>query len=150
VPDLIFVRPRFDAYKAISLQIREIFAECTPIIEPLSLDEAYLDVTESLRGIVSATQIAKEIRAKIRAETGLTASVDAVQCAVEVQRGMIGREPNVPEGSRPPRRHPSAANTRPRRRQGLRRGDGSRPWPERPLVEKFECGFTIAQLAEFS
>jgi DNA polymerase-4 len=73
-PDLIFVKPRFDAYKAVSLQIREIFAEHTPIIEPLSLDEAYLDVTENLKGIVSATQIAEEIRAKIRAETGLTAS----------------------------------------------------------------------------
>jgi DNA polymerase IV len=73
-PDLIFVRPRFDAYKAISVQIREVFAEYTPIIEPLSLDEAYLDVTENLKGIVSATQIAEEIRAKIRAETGLTAS----------------------------------------------------------------------------
>jgi len=73
-PDLIFVKPRFDAYKAISLQIREIFAEFTPVIEPLSLDEAYLDVTENLKGIVLATQIAEEIRAKIRAETGLTAS----------------------------------------------------------------------------
>ena len=50
-PDLIFVKPRFDAYKAISLQIREIFAAYTPIIEPLSLDEAYLDVTENLKGI---------------------------------------------------------------------------------------------------
>src|SRR5262250_453627 len=73
-PDLIFVKPRFDAYKAISLQIREIFAEYTPIIEPLSLDEAYLDVTENLKGIVLTTKIAEEIRAKIRAETGLTAS----------------------------------------------------------------------------
>ena len=73
-PDLIFVKPRFDAYKAISLQIREIFAEYTPIIEPLSLDEAYLDVTENLKGILSATQIAEEIRARIRAETELTAS----------------------------------------------------------------------------
>ena len=73
-PDLIFVKPRFDAYKAISLQIREIFAEYTPIIEPLSLDEAYLDVTENLKGIALATQLAEEIRAKIRAETGLTAS----------------------------------------------------------------------------
>ena len=68
-PDLIFIKPRFDAYKAISLQIREIFAEYTPAIEPPSLDEAYLDVTENLKGIVSATQIAEEIRAKIRAET---------------------------------------------------------------------------------
>jgi DNA polymerase-4 len=73
-PDLIFVKPRFDAYKAISLQIREIFVQYTPVIEPLSLDEAYLDVTENLKGIVAATQIAEEIRAKIRAETGLTAS----------------------------------------------------------------------------
>lgn len=73
-PDLIFVPPRFEVYKAVSLQIRAIFAEYTPVIEPLSLDEAYLDVTENLRGIVSATQIGEEIRAKIRAETGLTAS----------------------------------------------------------------------------
>ena len=73
-PDLIFVKPRFDAYKAISLQIRAIFAEYTPIIEPLSLDEAYLDVTESLRDNISATQIAEEIRMRIRSETELTAS----------------------------------------------------------------------------
>jgi DNA polymerase IV len=73
-PELIFVKPRFDAYKAISEQIRQIFAEYTPIIEPLSLDEAYLDVTENLKGIVLATEIAKEIRARIRAETELTAS----------------------------------------------------------------------------
>ena len=73
-PDLIFVRPRFDVYKQASLQIRAIFAEYTPFVEPLSLDEAYLDVTENLKGIASATEIAKEIRARIRAETGLTAS----------------------------------------------------------------------------
>ena len=73
-PDLIMVKPRFDAYKAISLQIRQIFAEYTPIIEPLSLDEAYLDVTENLKGISLATQIAEEIRARVRAETELTAS----------------------------------------------------------------------------
>ena len=73
-PDLIFVKPRFDAYQAISRQIRAIFAAYTPIIEPLSLDEAYLDVTENPKGISSATQIAEEIRARIRAETELTAS----------------------------------------------------------------------------
>jgi DNA polymerase-4 len=73
-PNLIFVRPRFDVYRAVSLQIRTIFAEYTPIIEPLSLDEAYLDVTENLKRVASATQIAEEIREKIRAETGLTAS----------------------------------------------------------------------------
>ena len=68
-PDLIFVKPRFDVYKAVSHQIREIFAAYTPLIEPLSLDEAYLDVTENLNGIVSATQIAVTIKAKIRTET---------------------------------------------------------------------------------
>ena len=73
-PDLIFVKPRFDAYKEISEQIRQIFAEYTPIIEPLSLDEAYLDVTENLKGMISATRIAEQIRATIRAETELTAS----------------------------------------------------------------------------
>ena len=73
-PDLIFVKPRFEVYKDVSLQIRAILAEHTPIIEPLSLDEAYLDVTENLQGIATATEIARLIRAKIRAETGLTAS----------------------------------------------------------------------------
>jgi DNA polymerase-4 len=73
-PDLIFVKPRFDVYKEVSLQIRAILAEHTPIIEPLSLDEAYLDVTDNLQGIASATEIAERIRAKIRAETQLTAS----------------------------------------------------------------------------
>src|SRR5215217_3785849 len=73
-PELVFVAPRFDVYKEVSLQIRQIFARYTPIIEPLSLDEAYLDVTENLKGIGSATMIAAEIRETIRAETRLTAS----------------------------------------------------------------------------
>jgi DNA polymerase-4 len=73
-PDLIFVRPRFDAYREVSHQIRAIFQDYTPHVEPLSLDEAYLDVTVDLKGIGIATSIAEEIRARIRAETGLTAS----------------------------------------------------------------------------
>jgi DNA polymerase-4 len=73
-PELIFVPPRFDAYKSVSKQIHEIFATHTSMIEPLSLDEAYLDVTENLQGIASATHIAEDIRARIFAETGLTAS----------------------------------------------------------------------------
>jgi DNA polymerase-4 len=73
-PELIFVKPRFDAYRAVSNQIRAIFAEYTPHVEPLSLDEAYLDVTSDLKGIGIATAIAEEIRARIKAETGLTAS----------------------------------------------------------------------------
>lgn len=73
-PKLIFVKPRFESYKAVSQQIREIFAEYTPLIEPLSLDEAYLDVTNNLLGINSTTQIAIEIKEKIRQKTQLTAS----------------------------------------------------------------------------
>jgi DNA polymerase-4 len=73
-PDLVFVRPRFDVYKAVSQQIHEIFARYTPLIQPLSLDEAYLDVTEPLIDCGSATAIAEEIRAAIRGETSLTAS----------------------------------------------------------------------------
>lgn len=73
-PDLVFVKPRFDVYRAVSKQIHAIFADYTPIIQPLSLDEAYLDVTANLRGIETAWATAKEIRARILEETGLTAS----------------------------------------------------------------------------
>jgi DNA polymerase IV len=73
-PDLIFVPHRFDVYRTVSRQIREIFLDYTPLVQPLSLDEAYLDVTDNLKGIPSATHIAEEIRARIREVTGLTAS----------------------------------------------------------------------------
>lgn len=73
-PSAVFMRPRFDAYRAVSKQIREIFEEYTDIIEPLSLDEAFLDVTRNKPGIQSATQIAREIRVKIFKTTSLTAS----------------------------------------------------------------------------
>jgi DNA polymerase-4 len=73
-PELIFVRPRFDRYKEISNKIREIFLDYTDLVEPLSLDEAYLDVTQNKKGNPSATLIAKEIRERIFRETGLTAS----------------------------------------------------------------------------
>jgi DNA polymerase-4 len=73
-PDLIFVKPRFEVYKAVSAQIRAVFSEYTELIEPLSLDEAYLDVTASTTPEVSATQIAQAIKERIKAETGLTAS----------------------------------------------------------------------------
>ncbi|MES2754215.1 MAG: DNA polymerase IV [Pseudomonadota bacterium] len=73
-PELVFVPHRFDVYKAVSAQIRAIFLDYTPLVEPLSLDEAYLDVTANLKALPSATATAQEIRARIRAETGLTAS----------------------------------------------------------------------------
>jgi DNA polymerase-4 len=73
-PQLIFRRPRFAVYTEVSRQIRRIFRDYTPLVEPLSLDEAFLDVTEDSKGIGSATRIAELIRARIKAETGLTAS----------------------------------------------------------------------------
>ena len=72
--DLVFVPPRFDVYRSVSRQVQTIFADYTSVIEPLSLDEAYLDVTENRRGIATATATAAEIRARILDETGLTAS----------------------------------------------------------------------------
>lgn len=73
-PHLIVVKPRFQRYKEISQQIREIFYEYTDLVEPLSLDEAYLDVTENKKDMESANEIAREIRQKIFDKTGLTAS----------------------------------------------------------------------------
>lgn len=73
-PDLIFVKPNFDKYRAVSQQIREIFFEYTDLVEPLSLDEAYLDVTENKKGVETATRIARQIRQKIWEETQLNAS----------------------------------------------------------------------------
>lgn len=73
-PGLIFVQGRMDVYKAISAEIREIFQEYTDIIEPLSLDEAFLDVTENKKGIIMAVDIAREIKQKIRQKLGLIAS----------------------------------------------------------------------------
>ncbi|MEQ9591216.1 MAG: DNA polymerase IV [Cyclobacteriaceae bacterium] len=73
-PDVIFVYPRFSVYKEVSQKIREIFSRYTDLIEPLSLDEAYLDVTEDKLGIGSAIDIATDIRRAIKEELNLTAS----------------------------------------------------------------------------
>ena len=73
-PDLIFVKPRFDVYKSVSQDIHSIFQKYTDIIEPLSLDEAFLDVTVNKKGLAIATDVAAEIKAKIKQKTGLTAS----------------------------------------------------------------------------
>ncbi len=72
--ELVFVPPRFEVYRAVSRQIHVIFADYTPLIEPLSLDEAYLDVTQDLRGLGTASATAQDIRSRIFDETGLTAS----------------------------------------------------------------------------
>ena len=115
-PELIFVKPRFDVYKAVSLQIRAIFAEHTPLIEPLSLDEAYLDVTENLQGIASATEIAQAIRARIQAETGLTASAGVSYNKFLAKLASDHRKPDglfviTPEMGRPSSRPCRSANS---------------------------------------
>jgi len=94
-PDLVFVKPRFDVYRAVSQQIREIFADYTDLIEPLSLDEAYLDVTEDRRELGSARAIAEEIRARIKAETGLTASAGVSYCKFIAK---LASDQNKPDG----------------------------------------------------
>lgn len=73
-PEIIFVKPRFEVYSKVSKQIRNIFYEYTDLVEPLSLDEAYLDVTTNKKGMPSATLIAKEIKEKVKETTQLTAS----------------------------------------------------------------------------
>lgn len=91
-PSALFVPPDFVRYKAVSRQIREIFARYTPLIEPLSLDEAYLDVTQS--SAPSATAIAGAIRATIRAETGLTASAGVAPSKYLAKIASDWRKPN--------------------------------------------------------
>ena len=94
-PELIFVKPRFDVYRAVSHQIRAIFADYTDLIEPLSLDEAYLDVTEDRRELGTARAIAEEIRARIKAETGLTASAGVSYCKFIAK---LASDQNKPDG----------------------------------------------------
>ncbi len=94
-PELLFVPPRFDVYRQISLQIRAIFADYTPLVEPLSFDEAYLDVTDNPRGLPSATRTAEEIRGRILAETGLTASAGI---SYNKFLAKLGSDQNKPNG----------------------------------------------------
>jgi DNA polymerase-4 len=93
-PDLIFVKPRFDVYRAVSQQIRAIFADYTELIEPLSLDEAYLDVTADRLGLGSARGIAEDIRRRIRSETGLTASAGVSYCKFIAKLASDHRKPD--------------------------------------------------------
>lgn len=93
-PNLIFVPPRFDVYRAVSAQIREIFAEHTDLIEPLSLDEAYLDVSENKHGIAIASEIATIIRARIKEVTGLNASAGISYCKFLAKMASDLNKPN--------------------------------------------------------
>ena len=93
-PGLIFVRPRFERYREVSQQIRAIFADYTDLVEPLSLDEAYLDVSEDRLGLGSARAIAEDIRRRIRAETGLTASAGVSYCKFIAKLASDHRKPD--------------------------------------------------------
>ncbi len=117
LPELVFVKPRFDVYKEVSRQIREIFPDYTPLVEPLSLDEAYLDVTDNLKGMPLASDIAREIRARILERTGLTASAGISYNKFLAKLASDHRKPN-------------GQTVIPPERAGLRRGAAGRevPW----------------------
>jgi len=93
-PELIFVKPHFDVYRAVSHQIRAIFGDYTDLVEPLSLDEAYLDVTEDRRNLGSARAIAEDIRRRIREETDLTASAGVSYCKFIAKLASDHRKPD--------------------------------------------------------
>lgn len=94
-PELIFVKPRFEAYSQVSKQIRAIFSEYTELIEPLSLDEAFLDVTENKKGIEHATEVAKLIKAAVLEQTGLTCSAGVSYCKFLAK---VASDMNKPDG----------------------------------------------------
>ncbi len=93
-PEIIFVRSRFDVYRAVSHQIRAIFLDYTDLVEPLSLDEAYLDVTQDRYDLGSARAIAQDIRRRIREETGLTASAGVSYCKFIAKLASDHRKPD--------------------------------------------------------
>lgn len=94
-PDLIFVKPRFERYKEISSAIRSVFYDYTDLVEPLSLDEAFLDVTHNHKGLPSATLIAMDIRKRIKKEIGLTASAGV---SVNKFLAKVASDINKPDG----------------------------------------------------
>ncbi|HUE79861.1 MAG TPA: DNA polymerase IV [Sphingomicrobium sp.] len=93
-PELVFVKPRFEVYRAVSNQVREIFAAYTDLVEPLSLDEAYLDVTHDRLGLGSARAVAADIRRRIAEETGLTASAGVSYCKLIAKLASDHRKPD--------------------------------------------------------
>jgi DNA polymerase-4 len=94
-PDIVFVKPRFDVYRQVSHQIRDILADYTDLIEPLSLDEAYLDVTADRAELGTARATAEDIRRRIREETGLTASAGVSYCKFVAK---LASDQNKPDG----------------------------------------------------
>src|SRR5438445_10428579 len=93
-PELIFVKTRFDVYRAVSQQIRAIFLDYTDLVEPLSLDEAYLDVTEDRLGLGSARAIAEDIRRRIKGDARLTAYAGDCCCKFIAELASDHRKPD--------------------------------------------------------
>jgi len=149
-PGLIFVKPRFDQYKLISTKIRGIFQEYTDLVEPLSLDEAYLDVTHNKKGYLSATHIAREIRERIFSETQLTASAGI---SINKFLAKVASDINKPNGITliPPDRAEAFLEKLPvekffgigkvtaekMKKLGLRTGADIKSWTELELARKF-------------
>lgn len=149
-PDAVFVAPRFEVYKAVSRQIHAIFHDVTDLVEPLSLDEAYLDVTHNHLGTPSGTRVAQEIRRRIQRETGLTASAGV---APNKFLAKLASEMDKPDGLTviPPERVEEVLCELPVRRihgigratearmdaVGIRTVKDLRRWGERALVERF-------------
>ena len=137
-PELVFVKPRFDVYKEVSRQIRAIFLDYTPLVEPLSLDEAYLDVTTNLKDMPLASEIAREIRARILEQTGLTASAGVSYNKFLAKLASDQRKPNGqmrhPAGEGPGLRREPAGRQVPRRRAGTAEQDEAarHPYRRRP------------------
>lgn len=149
-PDLVFVPPRFEVYKAVSRQIHAVFAEFTDLIEPLSLDEAYLDVTANRAELPGAWATAKTIRARILAETGLTASAGVsynkflAKLASEQRKpdGQFAIQPGEGEAfiaALPVTKfHGVGPATAARMHEaGIRTGADLRTWPIEALVRRF-------------
>ena len=149
-PDLIFVKSRFDVYREVSRQIRDIFAIHASAVQPLSLDEAFLDVTDDPHGLGSGKAIAEDIRARIRAETGLTASAGVSYCKFIAK---LASDQNKPDGLCviPPSRGPAFVQSLPVKRfhgvgpktaakmnrLGIMTGADLAAWPYRDLRARF-------------
>jgi DNA polymerase-4 len=131
-PELIFVKPHFDVYRAVSHQIRAIFGDYTELVEPLSLDEAYLDVTEDRLGLGSARAIAEDIRRRIREETGLTASAGVSYCKFIAK---LASDHRKPDGLRFHGVGPVTA--RKMERLGIRTGADMQAWSQARLEAHF-------------
>lgn len=93
-PELVLVPPRFDRYREVSKAVRSVFEEFTPLVQPMSLDEAYLDVTENLKGLPYAVNVARAIRRRILEDTGLTASAGVSYCKFLAKMASDENKPN--------------------------------------------------------